>query len=76
MSRKHKKVCTSLTDIEHFLIVASTLTGCILISVFASLFGIPIGIMNSAIGLKICELVARIKKCKSIINKIKRSLTK
>ena len=29
MSRKHKKVCTILNYIEHFLILASTVTGCI-----------------------------------------------
>ena len=27
MSRKHKKVCTTLNYIEHFLILASTITG-------------------------------------------------
>ena len=42
MSRKHKKVCISLSYIEHFLILTSTITGCISISGFASLFGIPI----------------------------------
>ena len=34
MSRKHKKVCTTLNYIEQFLILASTITGCISISVF------------------------------------------
>ena len=43
MSRKHKKVCTALNYIEDFLILASTITGCISISSFASLLGIPIG---------------------------------
>ena len=33
-------------------------TGCILISAFASLFGILIGIMSGAIGLKICAIAA------------------
>ena len=50
MSRKHKKVCTTLNYIEHFLILASTITGCISISAFGSLIGIPIRTMNSAIG--------------------------
>ena len=61
ISRKHKKVCTTLSYIEHFLILASTITGCISISAFASLIGIPIGITSSAIGLKICAITARIK---------------
>ena len=49
MSRKHKKVGTTLNYIEYFLILASATT-CISISVFASLLGIPIGITSSAIG--------------------------
>ena len=72
MSRKHKKVCTTLNYIEHFLILASTITGCVSISAFASLIGIPIGITSSAIGLKICAITAGIKKYKSIIKKKKK----
>ena len=72
MSKKHKKVCTTLNYIEHFLILASTITGCVSISAFASLIGIPIGITSSAIGLKICAITAGIKKYKSIIKKKKK----
>ena len=53
MSRKHKKVCTTLTYIEHSFILASTITECISVSTFASLLGIPIGITSSVIGLQI-----------------------
>ena len=60
MSRKLKKVCTILNYIEHFVILASTITGCISISAFASLIGIPIGITSSAIELKICAITAGI----------------
>ena len=67
MSRKHKKVCTTLNYIEHFLILASTITGWISISVFTSLLVIPIGITSFAIGLKICAIAVGIKKYKSII---------
>ena len=48
-STKHKKVYTTLNCIEYFLILASVVTGCISISVFASLLGIPRGITSSAI---------------------------
>ena len=48
MSKKHKKICTTLNYIEQFLILASTITGCVSISAFASLVGIPIGITSSA----------------------------
>ena len=32
--KKHKKVCTNLNYIEHFLILSSTISECISISVF------------------------------------------
>ena len=72
MSKKYKKVCTTLNYVKHFLILASTITECISISAFASLIGIPIGITTSAIGLKTCAITAGIKKYKSIIKKKKK----
>ena len=72
MSRKYKKVCTTINYIEHFLSLASTITGCISISAFTSLLGIPIGITSSAIGLKLFAVTAGIKKYKSIIKKKKK----
>ena len=66
MSKKHKKVCTAVNYIEHFLIL-----GCVSISAFASLVGIPIGITSSAIGLKIRAIIAAIKRYRSIIKKKK-----
>ena len=62
MSKKHKKVCTTLNYIEHVIILASTITGRISISAFAFLLGITIGITSSAIGLKICAIGAGVKK--------------
>ena len=47
--RKHKKICKILNYIEHSLILALAIIGCIPIFVFAFLLGIPIGIMSSAI---------------------------
>ena len=61
MSKKHKKVWKTLSYIEHFFILASIITGCISISAFPFLVGIPIGIISSAIGLKICVITAGIK---------------
>ena len=71
MSRKHKKVCTTLKYIEHSLILGTTITGCISTSAFASLIGIPIGVTSSAIELKTCATSAGIKNFKSIIKKKK-----
>ena len=72
MSKTHKKVCTTLNFIEHFLILASTITECISCSTFAFLIAIPIGITSTAVGLKNCAITGGIKKCKSIIKKKKK----
>ena len=70
MNKKHRKVCITLNYIEHFLILAFTITGCISISTFSSLIGTPIGITSSAIQFKICVIAAGINK--SIIKKNKK----
>ena len=66
MSKKHEKVLyyfvRVLNYIEHLRISTSTVTGCVSISAFASLVGIPIVITSSAIILKICAITAGIKK--------------
>ena len=72
MSKKHKKFCTTLNYIENFLILASAITECILVSAFSSLIGILIGITSFAIGLKIFAITAEIEKYKSIIEKKKK----
>ena len=71
MSNKNKKVCMTVNYIEHFLILESMVIGCVSISAFASIVGIPIGFTSSAIGLKICEITAGIKNYRSIIKKKK-----
>ena len=72
MCKKHKKVCGVLNYIEHLLILVSAVTGCVSISDFSSLVGIPVGITSSAIGLEICVVTAGMKKYKSIIKKKKK----
>ena len=47
----------------------SAVTGCVSISAFASLVGIPVGIVGSAAGLKICAITAEIKKYQSVTKK-------
>ena len=63
MSKKQKKICTTLNYIEHFFVLTCKITGCISISTSASLLGIPIEITSSAIGLKIFAIAGRIKRC-------------
>ena len=72
MSKKHGKLCIILNYIEQLLIVTFKITGCISISAFASLIGIPIGIASSTIGSKMCVITAGIKKYKSINKKRKK----
>ena len=64
-------MCKTVNYIAHFLILASVVTGCISISAFASLLGIPIGIR-----IKVCAITAGIKKCNSIIKEKRKSLIK
>ena len=52
---------------ELFFILVSTGTGCVLISTFASLVCVPVGITRSAVGINICAVTAGIKNYKSII---------
>ena len=53
-------VCTTLNYIEHFFVLASAVNGFIWISDSSSLHVIPLGIMSSTIGLKICTITAGI----------------
>ena len=71
MRKKHREICTTLNYVGDFIILASTIIGCVSIAASASLICIPIGIKSSAIGLKICVITEGIKKYKSIIKKKK-----
>ena len=72
MNKKYKKFYRVLNYIELTYINFYS-SGCVSISDFASLVGIPLGITSCfAIGLKICVITAGIKKFKSIINKKKK----
>ena len=67
-TKKNKHVCRVLNYTEHLLsLLSDTVSGCVSISYFASSVGIPIGMANSAVALKICVITAGIKKYKSII---------
>ena len=48
------------------------INGYALISEFASLVCVPVGITSSPVGIKICAITAGIKKYKSIIKKKKK----
>ena len=70
MSKKHKKVCTTLNYVDHLIILVFTITGFNSVSTFFFfLLGIPIAITSSALGQKICVITAGIKNYESIIKK-------
>ena len=57
MNKKHKMVCTALNYIEHLKhVLVFAISECVSTSTFASLIGIPIGIVSSSIGFKICAM--------------------
>ena len=72
MSEKYKKTYKYLNYVENLLILASTVTGYVSISAFASLVCVLVGITSSAVGIKICAITGGIKKYKSIIKKRKK----
>ena len=48
MSEKHENVCEDLNYFEYFLVFVSPVIGCVSISAFASLTGIPVSVARSA----------------------------
>ena len=61
MSEKYKKTCKYLNYVEHLLILVSTVICCV--SIFA-------------VGIKICEITAGIKKYKAVMKIGRRSMIK
>ena len=45
-SKKHRNICTAQNYIDHFVVLASAITGCVSLFAFASLVGIPVGITS------------------------------
>ena len=52
ISKKYKKACKILNDVEHLLILASTVSSCVSNSAFVSLVGIPVGVGSPAATIK------------------------
>ena len=72
MIEKYKKTCKYLHYVELLVILSSTVTSCVSVSAFALLVCVPVGVTNSAVGIKICAIAKGIKKYKSIIKKKKK----
>ena len=50
------KLCKYLNYVEHLLVLASAITGCVSISASASLVCVPVGITTSGVELKVCAI--------------------
>ena len=72
MSEKYRNTCKYLNYVEHFLIIASTVTDCVSISAFASLVCVPVGITSSAVEINVSSITAGIKRYKPIKKKRKK----
>ena len=72
MSEKYIKACKYINQVEHLLLLASTVTNFVSISAFASLVAIPVSIASSAVGIKTRAITAGITRYKSIIKKKKK----
>ena len=64
MSEKYKKTCKYLNYLAQLIVLVLTVTGSVLICAFTSLVFFPVGVINSALGIKICGISAGIKKYK------------
>ena len=76
MREKYKKTCKYLNYAKQWLILVSTVTGCLSISASASLVAISVDITSYAVIISICAITTGIKKYKSIITKKIRKSTK
>ena len=65
-----------LNYIEHLLILAFVVTGCVSSSAFVSIAGFPIGITSFAGILKTYAVTGGIKKCNAMIKKKKKKHNK
>ena len=64
--KKHEKLCRALNYLEAFLIFVSAASECVSISTFAYLLTVLVGSTSSAVRLKICAIIARIKVIVSV----------
>ena len=71
MSRKYRKLCTTLNYIENFSFSFYNYWMCLNFLLLLILLGISIGVTSSAIGLNIFAIAAGIEKYKSLIKKKK-----
>ena len=72
MNKNQKNVSKILNYTEHFFILTFVITGCVSISDFVFLVGIPTRITSSTVELKVRSVTEATKKYKSIIRNKKK----
>ena len=72
ISEKHKKVRRDLNYFEHLPVFVSIVSGCVSISAYTSLVGVPVHTASSAVQLKICAITAGIKSISQLLKKRKK----
>ena len=72
MSEKHKGTYKYLHYVEEMLILVSRITRYVSISAFDLLACVSVGITSSALGIKACAIMSRMKTYKSIIKENKK----
>ena len=60
--------------ILHLLVLASTVTGCVLISSFSSLLCVHVGIASSEVGVKLVKSLQEFKRISQLSRKGRRSM--
>ena len=71
MSEMYKKSCKYLNYVENLLILSLTITGCVWMSIFASLVHSNV-VTISSVGIIIFAIIAGIKKYKTMTKKKKK----
>ena len=54
----------NLNFVQHLSILASSVTGCVLIAAFSSLVCVSVGIMSLAVVINICAIISETKRYK------------
>ena len=69
-------MCRAMNYFVHSLVFISAVSSWVPVSVFSSLVGVLVGTASSAVGLKIFVITAAMKKYKSLIKKIGKTMIK
>ena len=76
MSENHNKMLRTLNCFGDFLLFTSVIAGSVSIFTFTLFVGIRLGINNSVVGLKTCEILQKLKSMGQLSTKRRKSMIK